>query len=81
MNYSIYSADRTTHLEIVVMALVTIIGLTSLGIAAHFEEGDQSSGMVQTIKAAKPSVSLAAVSPAELTFIKSSPGLPDTQIQ
>jgi len=35
MNHSIYSADRSTHLKIVVVALVAAISVTSLGIFAR----------------------------------------------
>jgi hypothetical protein len=34
MNYSIYSADRTTHLKIVVVALVTGIAIAGLGLSS-----------------------------------------------
>jgi hypothetical protein len=51
MNYSIYSADRTTHLKIVIVALAASIGIASFGIAAHFKDGDQYS---QTAHASKP---------------------------
>jgi hypothetical protein len=35
MNHSIHSADRSTHLKIVVMALVAGIVVTGLGISAR----------------------------------------------
>jgi hypothetical protein len=35
MNHSIYSADRTTHLKIVVVALVAGIVVAGLGITAR----------------------------------------------
>ena len=35
MNHSIYSADRSTHLKIVVVALVAGIMVTALGISAR----------------------------------------------
>jgi len=35
MNHSIYSADRSTHLKIVVVALVAGIVVASLGISAR----------------------------------------------
>ena len=35
MNYSIYSADRTTHLKIVVLALVASISLAGFAISAR----------------------------------------------
>ena len=36
MNHSIYSADRTTHLKIVVVALVAFLGTSAF---ARFVEG------------------------------------------
>jgi len=59
MNYSIYSADRMTHLKIVVVALVVGIGMAGLGIAARFKAGDQYSEMARVIKASKPSMKFA----------------------
>ncbi len=35
MNYSIYSADRTTHLKIVVVALVTGIAIAGCGLSSR----------------------------------------------
>ena len=35
MNHSIHSADRTTHLKIVVVALVAGIAVAALGISAR----------------------------------------------
>jgi hypothetical protein len=35
MNHSIHSADRATHLKIVVVALVAGIAVTALGISAR----------------------------------------------
>ncbi|RTL48108.1 MAG: hypothetical protein EKK40_18305 [Bradyrhizobiaceae bacterium] len=40
MNHSFYSADRMTHLKIVVVALVAAIGVAVLGISAHVTAGD-----------------------------------------
>jgi hypothetical protein len=53
MNHSIYSADRSTHLKIVVVALVAGIAIAGLGITARSTSDDY----VQTarvIKAGKP---------------------------
>ncbi|MEO6946533.1 MAG: hypothetical protein ABI146_05290 [Nitrobacter sp.] len=55
MNHSIYSADRTTHLKIVVVALVAGIAVAGFGISAHMNAADD--GYAQTarvIKAGKP---------------------------
>ena len=52
MNHSIYSADRSTHLKIVVVALVAGIVVAGLGISAR-----TSSDYTQTahvVKAGKP---------------------------
>jgi hypothetical protein len=35
MNHSLYSADRMTHLKIVVVGLVAAIGIAGLSISAH----------------------------------------------
>ncbi len=40
MNHSFYSADRMTHLKIVVVALAAAIGVAGLGISAHVTSGD-----------------------------------------
>jgi hypothetical protein len=55
MNHSIYSADRSTHLKIVIVALVAGISVTTLGIFAR-ANGDSSSQIqtVRVIKADKP---------------------------
>ncbi|MBN8992998.1 MAG: hypothetical protein J0H42_32585 [Rhizobiales bacterium] len=54
MNHSIYSADRTTHLKIVVVALVAGILVGAFGISAR----TSSDGFTQThvTKAGKPVV-------------------------
>jgi hypothetical protein len=52
MNHSIHSADRATHLKIVVVALVAGIAVAAFGISAR-----SSSDFTQTahvIKAGKP---------------------------
>lgn len=35
MNHSIYSADRSTHLKIVVLALLAAIAVTGLSLSLH----------------------------------------------
>jgi hypothetical protein len=35
MNYSIYSADRTTHLKVVVVALITGVAIAGLGLSSR----------------------------------------------
>ena len=45
MNHSIYSADRATHLKIMVVALIAGIAVAGLGISAHLSADD---GYMQT---------------------------------
>ena len=40
MNHSFYSADRTTHSKIVVIALICATAVTGIRIAAHSRGGD-----------------------------------------
>jgi hypothetical protein len=54
MNHSIYSADRTTHLKIVVVALVAGILVAGFGISAHNSSGDGFTQTVRIEKAGKP---------------------------
>jgi hypothetical protein len=53
MNHSIYSADRTTHLKIVVVALVAGIAVAGLGITARSNSDDYTQ-TARVIKADKP---------------------------
>lgn len=53
MNHSFYSADRTTHLKIVVVALVAAIGVAGLGISARLASED---GLTQTARVSGPVV-------------------------
>ena len=52
MNHSIHSADRATHLKIVVMALAAAIGLTGLALSAR--NGPEYGQSTQILKAGKP---------------------------
>ena len=64
MNHSIHSADRTTHLKIVVVALVAGIAVAAFGISAR-----TSSNFTQTahvVKAGKPVV----VTSSDLTKVR-----------
>ena len=56
MNHSFYSADRATHLKIVVVALVAATAVAGLGITARVKAGDTyaQSDRIQVIKAGKP---------------------------
>ncbi|WP_316192063.1 MULTISPECIES: hypothetical protein [unclassified Bradyrhizobium] len=55
MNHSIHSADRATHLKIVVVALVAAVAVTAFGIAAR-STVDDSQTAARVIKAGKPVV-------------------------
>ena len=55
MNHSIYSADRTTHLKIVVVALLAAITVAGVGITARVN-GDDNVQTARVIKAGKPVV-------------------------
>ena len=57
MNHSIHSADRATHLKIVVVALVAGIAVAAFGIAARTNvDYSQTAQTAQVIKAGKPVV-------------------------
>jgi hypothetical protein len=56
MNHSFYSADRSTHLKIVVVALLAATAVAGIGITARVNTGDTfaDAQRVQIIKAGKP---------------------------
>jgi hypothetical protein len=54
MNHSIYSADRTTHLKIVVVALVAGIAVAGFSISARNNSDDGYTQTARVIKAGKP---------------------------
>jgi len=54
MNHSIYSADRSTHLKIVVVALIAGIAVAGLGISARKNSDDGYTQTARVIKAGKP---------------------------
>ncbi|BBO12202.1 MULTISPECIES: hypothetical protein [Bradyrhizobium] len=57
MNHSIHSADRATHLKIVVVALVAGITVAAFGIAARTNaDYSQTAQSTHVIKAGKPVV-------------------------
>jgi len=49
MNYSIYSADRATHLKIVVVALVAGIAIAGLGLLSRAGNSDAASPTLQAL--------------------------------
>jgi hypothetical protein len=54
MNHSIYSADRSTHLKIVIVALVAGIAVAGFGISARTSSDDGTTQTAKVIKAGKP---------------------------
>jgi hypothetical protein len=56
MNHSFYSADRTTHLKIVVVALLAATAVAGIGITARINPGEAFAQVdrAQVIKAGKP---------------------------
>jgi hypothetical protein len=53
VNHSIYSADRTTHLKIVIVALVAGIAIAGFGITARLG-ADNGAQTAAVVKAGKP---------------------------
>jgi hypothetical protein len=53
MNHSIYSADRSTHLKIVAVALVAGIAVAGFGISARTGSDDGLTQTARVIKAGK----------------------------
>ena len=56
MNHSIHSADRSTHLKIVVVALVAGIAVAAFGISARTNSDFTQTAQNQVMKAGKPVV-------------------------
>ena len=54
MNHSIYSADRTTHSKIVVIALVIGIAGIGLGLSSRSSSDSGSSQTAGVVKSGKP---------------------------
>jgi hypothetical protein len=54
MNHSIYSADRSTHLKIVVVALIAGITVAGLSISARYNSTEDYTQTARVIKAGKP---------------------------
>jgi hypothetical protein len=53
MNHSIYSADKGTHLKIVVVALVAGIAVAGLGFSSRLNQDSASSQTAGVVKAGK----------------------------
>lgn len=53
MNHSIYSADRSTHLKIVVLALLAAIAVTGLSLSLHSSSADPGD-RTAVLRAGKP---------------------------
>jgi flagellar basal body-associated protein FliL len=53
MNHSIYSADRSTHLKIVIVALVAGIAVAGFGISARTSSDGSTAQATHVIKAGK----------------------------
>jgi hypothetical protein len=54
MNHSIYSADRSTHLKIVVVALIAGIAVAGFSISARNSSDEGYAQTARVIKAGKP---------------------------
>jgi hypothetical protein len=52
MNHSLYSADRTTHLKVVIIALV--IGIAGIGLSLSSRADIVSNQTAGVVKAGKP---------------------------
>ncbi len=67
MNHSIYSADRTTHLKIVVVALIAGIAVAGFSITARTTSSDQEyTQTARVLKTDKP----VAITSAETSTIR-----------
>ena len=64
MNHSIHSADRSTHLKIVVVALVAGIAVAAFGISAR--TGSDFTQTAHVMKAGKPVV----VTSSDLSMVR-----------
>jgi hypothetical protein len=56
MNHSLHSADRSTHLKVVVVALVAAIAVVAVGISARVDQGPTAIARTQgpVLKAGQP---------------------------
>jgi hypothetical protein len=53
MNHSIYSADRSTHLKIVVLALLAAIAVTCLSLSLHYSYPTEPTDVTAVLRAGK----------------------------
>jgi hypothetical protein len=58
MNHSLLTADRTTHLKIVVVALVAAVVVVAVGVTARITETGTATARMDApvMKAGKPSI-------------------------
>jgi hypothetical protein len=61
MNHSMYSADRSTHLKIVVLGLLCAVVVAGVGVFAHVSDLDL--GTAALVKAGQPTALSSAQAP------------------
>lgn len=66
MNHSIYSADRSTHLKIVVVALIAGIAVAGFSISARTTSDEGYTQTARVLKAGKP----VAITSAETSTVR-----------
>ncbi|MDO9298007.1 hypothetical protein [Bradyrhizobium sp.] len=66
MNHSIYSADRSTHLKVVVVALIAGIAVAGFGISARTTSDEGFTQTARVLKAGKP----VAITSAETSTVR-----------
>jgi hypothetical protein len=54
MNHSIYTADRGTHLKIVMVALCAAVAVAAIGLSSRDTSGGGEAQAARIIKAGKP---------------------------
>ncbi len=54
MNHSIYGADQSTHLKIVVVALLAAIAVIGFGLSLHLYAKDEPTETIAVLKVGKP---------------------------